>query len=358
MMMMAQGEGGTHLQTGQKGISAAAQVGSRRLGEAWIMDGNAASGTLWEDREVRFDVSPQLMKPRAGEFVLDTMESVEDTKGNNGESGRLVVTNLRVLWNSESFYRINLTIGFNCVISIEKRLVNSKLRGHTEALYILTKCGNTRFEFIFTNLESGSPRLFTSILTVCRAYGTSKMYRDLKLRAAIISDGNLRLLPGEEMCRRLDGVWNLSSEQGNLGSFFITNIRVVWFAATNMCFNVSIPFLQIRSVKLRDSKFGAALVIECTQQSGGYVLGFRADPPDLMRTMSQELQSLHRVFAAKPDMGVRFHMEEMPAPLEKVKEAQVDDDMELEPGFSKSDAHTAYFADENKHHPHHLHPFL
>ena len=29
-----------------------------------------------------------------------------------------------------------------------------KLRGTTEALYVLTKCNNTRFEFIFTNLVS------------------------------------------------------------------------------------------------------------------------------------------------------------------------------------------------------------
>ena len=30
--------------------------------------------------------------------------------------------------------------------------VFQKLRGTTEALYVLTKCNNTRFEFIFTNL--------------------------------------------------------------------------------------------------------------------------------------------------------------------------------------------------------------
>ena len=30
-----------------------------------------------------------------------------------------------------------------------------KLRGQTEALYLLTRCNNTRFEFIFTNLVSG-----------------------------------------------------------------------------------------------------------------------------------------------------------------------------------------------------------
>lgn len=43
-----------------------------------------------------------------------------------------------------------------------------KLRGQTEALYILTKCNNTRFEFIFTNVVPGSPRLFTSVIAVHR----------------------------------------------------------------------------------------------------------------------------------------------------------------------------------------------
>ncbi|KAG0715952.1 Bardet-Biedl syndrome 5 [Chionoecetes opilio] len=41
-----------------------------------------------------------------------------------------------------------------------------KLRGLTEALYILTKANNTRFEFIFTNLVPGTPRLFTSVMGV------------------------------------------------------------------------------------------------------------------------------------------------------------------------------------------------
>lgn len=35
---------------------------------------------------------------------------------------------------------------------------------------------------------------------------------------------------------------------------------------------------QVKSVKVRDSKFGPALVIETTPASGGYVLGFKVDP--------------------------------------------------------------------------------
>jgi hypothetical protein len=52
-------------------------------------------------------------------------------------------------------------------------------------------------------------------------------------------------LPHEQVYNRVGGVWNLSSDQGNLGSFFITNVRVVWFATLAENFNVSIPYLQM-----------------------------------------------------------------------------------------------------------------
>jgi hypothetical protein len=44
------------------------------------------------DKEIRFDVAvEQLELRRGGEFVIDCMSSIEDTKGNNGESGELRV---------------------------------------------------------------------------------------------------------------------------------------------------------------------------------------------------------------------------------------------------------------------------
>jgi Bardet-Biedl syndrome 5 protein len=92
------------------------------------------------------------MKMRAGEIMIDRLDSVEDTKGNNGDRGRLIVSNLRVIWHSHSMPRVNLSIGYNCVISITTKTASSKLRGATEGLYILTRVNNTRFEFIFTNL--------------------------------------------------------------------------------------------------------------------------------------------------------------------------------------------------------------
>lgn len=95
------------------------------------------------------------------------------------------------------------------------------------------------------------------------------MYRDLKLRGSIIKEKELVLLPHEQVYSKVkffsrlpshcivrhippqtrflqtSGVWNLSSDQGNLGSFFITNVRVVWYATLAENFNVSIPYLQM-----------------------------------------------------------------------------------------------------------------
>ena len=71
------------------------------------------------------------MKMRPGEILVDRLESIEDTKvelnlsvnhshsslfssslslsqGNSGDRGRLLVTNLRVIWHSASMPRVSL----------------------------------------------------------------------------------------------------------------------------------------------------------------------------------------------------------------------------------------------------------
>lgn len=48
------------------------------------------------------------MKLKIGEKIIDKMDLIEDTKGNGGDKGRLIVTNLRVLWYSVTTPRISL----------------------------------------------------------------------------------------------------------------------------------------------------------------------------------------------------------------------------------------------------------
>eukprot|EP00397_Hematodinium_sp_SG-2012_P036833 GEMP01039815.1.p1 GENE.GEMP01039815.1~~GEMP01039815.1.p1 ORF type:complete len:254 (+),score=22.88 GEMP01039815.1:24-764(+) len=234
-----------------------------------------ADDNVWQDKEIRFDSPSNVLKLRKGEIQCDSINSVEDTKGNNGTRGVLIVTNLRLIWSSVKLAKTNLSIGWGSVTTINIRQVNSKLRGNTQAILVMTRYNSTRFEFIFTSLVKNSPRLFTTIQAVYKSFETTTLYRDLKLRGAIIKDKQLCLLNREKIIERSTGIWNLSSDQGNLGVFIITTVRIVWFALLAENFNVSIPYLQIRQINVRNSKFGQALVIETSQQSGGYILTFR-----------------------------------------------------------------------------------
>lgn len=68
------------------------------------------------------------------------------------------------------------------------------------------------------------------------------------LAANLLDDTELRLLPKEEIYHKVNGVWNLSSDQGNLGVFFITNVRVVWHADLTQNFNISIPYIRVSTL--------------------------------------------------------------------------------------------------------------
>jgi hypothetical protein len=81
-----------------------ARHGSENLAELMIcptkIQKNPAGGVekmkdpvdmLWQDKEIRFDNKFDHLELRRGEFLIDTMSKIEDTKGNNGDNGELQV---------------------------------------------------------------------------------------------------------------------------------------------------------------------------------------------------------------------------------------------------------------------------
>ena len=299
---------------------------------------------IWQDRELKFDSNPKLLSCRTGEKIIDSINSVEDTKGNNGERGSLIVTNLRILWIAHNNSRINLSIGLNSIVSVNIRKAKSKLRGTTQALCVLSMF-KTRYEFIFTSLVKNSPRLFTTVQAVMRAYETSKLYRDLKLRGSIIRDGELMILPNEQVYTKIVGAWNLSADLGTLGTFLMTNVRIVWHAQTASNFNVSIPYMQIKNLRMRESKFGKALVVETFKAAGGYILGFRMDPLEKLTETHTELKKLWDVFTMNPVFGVQFNFESEAPDLEQLLQPRVEEDTELVEDEEDAHAVAAYYAD-------------
>nr|AAY55647.1 IP10720p [Drosophila melanogaster] len=294
---------------------------------------------LWEDKEVKFDV-PQLHKNlRSGERVLDYIYHIEDSKGNPGDTGRLMVTNLRIIWHSLVHKKYNLSIGYARIGNTNTRSIgyarigntntrvvhmHSKARIASQALYILAVSNETRFEFLFTDVSGETSRrdqpIFASVFDVYHLYQRTYLYRDLKLRGAIVQAGQLVILPDEEVFSHVQGVWNLSSDQGNLGSFVVTNIRLVWFADANETFNISLPYLQIESLRVRESKYGPALVIQTAETGGGYVLGFRVDPAERLNELFKELSSLHTVYGEHPNFGIQYNANDARRRLEAASE--------------------------------------
>ena len=87
--------------------------------------GKDGPNSVWQDRDIKFDVNPSLLDLRKGEFLIDRLSRVEDTKGNNGEAGELSITNLRVIWQSNRHAHTNLSIGYNSIVSINIKSASS-----------------------------------------------------------------------------------------------------------------------------------------------------------------------------------------------------------------------------------------
>ena len=277
---------------------------------------------VWQDREVRFDVGANQMSMRKGEKLVESLKNIEDKKGNEGEYGTLLISNLRMIWSCNTNSRINLSIGYDCILSIEIKIAYSNSQGSSQSLNIRSKFNQNRFEFIFATINHESPRIFTTFQTVCRAYESTKLYRDLKLRGSLFTDKTLNLLQLEKIVNKYNNVYNLSSDQGSLGAFIFTNIRMVWFSISDEGFNISIPYIQIKSIKKKESKFGLALVIETSTISGGYLLGFQTETVDLIL---QELQKLFAMYSENPILGTEIVVEDAPDTGEKVIRRNLDD---------------------------------
>ena len=101
---------------------------------------------------------------------------------------------------------------------------------------------------------------------------------------------------------------------------------------------------------MKDSKFGTALVIESSELSGGYVLGFRIDPADRLEGIYKEISSLHKTYSDSPIFGVEYsrsirsNQEDTSRPVNPILALDAFDEID-DTAVEGSDAFTAYLAD-------------
>lgn len=83
--------------------------------------------------------------------------------------GRLVVTNLRLLWLSATNNSVNLSMGLNCIAYLTVKIAQSKLRGSTQSLSIGCILKDNRYEFLFTNTNPDeNSRVFQTVNSVLK----------------------------------------------------------------------------------------------------------------------------------------------------------------------------------------------
>ncbi|KAG5509870.1 hypothetical protein JKF63_07515 [Porcisia hertigi] len=286
---------------------------------------------FWQDREVHFGAMTPVLDLRVNtEHVYATFNNVEDVKSNKGHSGTLLVTNLRLIWWSSQRKTVNLSIGYYCVQKLTVQEATSKLAGGTtECITLSVKLGTSRFQFLFSVAHRGSDsdgslrggkaefsharrsndtaahrRLYATIHAVWSAYQGTLVYRELRVRSAVVQQGKLVLLDGEKVISRTVGVNSVSKDEGHLGTFIVTNIRVVWFGAAES-FNVSVPYLQFVGLSTQMSRFGRTLVVEASKYAGNFVLGFRIDPEEKLDELYAEISTMWRTWTARPLLGMR-----------------------------------------------------
>ena len=100
---------------------------------------------------------------------------------------------------------------------------------------------------------------------------------------------------------------------------------------------------------MKDSKFGTALVIESSELSGGFVLGFRIDPNDKLESIYKEILSLHKTYSESPIFGVEYSrfsrgQDEESRPMNPILAMDSFDEID-ETAPDGNDAFTAYLAD-------------
>lgn len=301
--------------------------------------------SVWQNKEIKFDIQMMHMGLRRGEVLVDMINGVEDTKGNNGEKGYMAITNLRLLWYAEKSPKTNLSIGYDCITNLEIKQTKSRLRGNVQALFLRTRYKETRYEFIFTSLSETSPRLFTSFQSTLRSYESTKLFRDFKIRGAIIQDKELISLPSEQIYHKYSGVWNVSNDQGHLGTLYISNIRIAWFANLAESFNVSLPYVQVKTIKRKDTNSGPNVIIETCKICGSFVLTFRSEKAD---EVASEISRMFRLYVDNPILGLEINVQEVQNTPENSQSVRVFDDIQIvEPLYAgQSHANAAYFVSE------------
>jgi hypothetical protein len=89
--------------------------------------------------------------------------------------------------------------------------------------------------------------------------------------------------------------------------FYITNVRIVWFSTQIDSFNVSLPWIHIKNIKIKETKNGRLIFFEINKHSGGNILAFKFN--DNVDNILKELLTYHYSYLEYPVFGIDISAE-------------------------------------------------
>lgn len=283
--------------------------------------------TLPKDAQVRTFQEPQELKLISGETTYAIITRVEDCKAHPGQFGQIQITNIRLIWYVPKTTNLNVSIGYRSLISYTMSEAVQPGIGSSEILFIRCKEGTRNFEFIFSVARSNKS-LFRFFETAVKNYESSPLLREQKLRSSLIKDGNLILLSGEQVMKKVDGIANFSGDVAKVGTAIVTNYRFVWYSEIVSNFNVSIPLILLPELHASKSRrYGRCLYLKINSNGVNYMYGFTLQPEDSLISFTSELEKIRSAAARRPLLTPPLSM----AKVEQVvPPPKVNEDLELQ----------------------------
>ncbi|KAK8870567.1 Bardet-Biedl syndrome 5 protein [Tritrichomonas musculus] len=280
-----------------------------------------------KEAQVRTFQSPEDLKLIPGETTYAIITRVEDCKSHPGQFGQIQITNIRLIWYIPKAIKINVSIGYRSLISYNMSEAVQPGVGPSEVLFIRCKEAARNLEFIFSVAKS-KQSLFRFFETAVKNFESSPLLREQKLRSSFIKDGNLLLLNGEQVMKKVDGIANFSGDVAKVGTAIVTNFRFVWYSEIVSNFNVSVPLILLPELKASKSRrYGRCLYLKINSNGVNYMYGFTLQPEDALIEFTNELEKIRSAAARKPLLTP-------PLAMTKVEQAlpppQVQEDLELQ----------------------------
>ncbi|CAD8205950.1 unnamed protein product [Paramecium pentaurelia] len=262
------------------------------------------------DRTIHFDIAVSKLNMQKGEKTLYMWQDVEDIKGNPDQFGRLIITNTRILWWSERNNSVNLSIGLGTIFHIEQKVTNNN---RTFGTLFRTKLNygqnaGQKYEFHF---NSPDKKLYESLVNIQRLYTQTLLHREIKVQFAMISQKKLNLSEREQIINQYLNTISVANDQQDVsGTLIFTNVRFVWYSATNDLFNISIPWIAVKKISKKTTKGLYTMIIETYSEFGGYFVGYRNIEID---NMIKECNKLHAFYIENPIYGIEVQEKQQPA---------------------------------------------